>query len=58
MESKFIGRLIVLIGISILQELLTLITLGISTPWPVCIKEKWLVEHTIIDGRQVTIDGR
>ena len=57
MESKFTGRLIGLIGIGILQAILIAITLGLGTPWAVCIKEKWMAEHTIIDGKQVTFDG-
>ena len=57
MESKFTGRLIGLIGIGILQAILIAITLGLGTPWAVCMKEKWMAEHTIIDGKQVTFDG-
>ena len=57
MESKFTGRLIGLIGIGILQAILIAITLGLGTPWAVWIKEKWMAEHTIIDGKQVTFDG-
>ena len=57
MESKFTGRLIGLIGIGILQAILIAITLGLGPPWAVCMKEKWMAEHTIIDGKQVTFDG-
>ena len=57
MESKFTGRLIGLIGIGILQAIIIAITLGLGTPWAVCMKEKWMAEHTIIDGKQVTFDG-
>lgn len=57
MESKFTGRLIGLIGISILQMLLVAITLGIGTPWAVCMKERWIAKHTIIDGKQLRFDG-
>lgn len=57
MESKFTGGLLGLIGISILQCLLIFITLGIGTPWAVCIKERWIAKHTIIDGRQCRFDG-
>ena len=57
MESKFNGGLLGLIGISILQILLTVCTLGIAFPWAVCMKESWLAKHTVIDGRQLYFDG-
>lgn len=57
MQSKFTGGLLGLIGISILQGLIITVTLGIGTPWAVCLKENWLAEHTIIDGRQLVFDG-
>lgn len=57
MESKFTGGLLGLIGISLLQGLITVISLGLAVPWAVCIKEKWVAKHTIIDGRQLYFDG-
>ncbi|MBR2043247.1 MAG: DUF898 family protein [Clostridia bacterium] len=57
MESKFTGGLLGLIGISLLQGFIITITFGIAAPWAICIKERWIAKHTIIDGRQVTFDG-
>ena len=57
MESKFNGGLLGLIGIGILQGVIILFTLGIGTPWAICLKEGWYAKHTVIDGRQVTFDG-
>ena len=57
MESKFNGGLLGLIGISILQGIVVAITLGLGTPWAVCMKERWIAKHTIIDGHQLTFDG-
>ena len=57
MESKFNGGLLGLIGISILQWLLCVVTIGIGTPWAVCMKERWIAKHTVIDGKQVVFDG-
>lgn len=57
MESKFTGGLLGLIGISILSTLLCVITLGIGTPWAICMVERWRVKHTIIDGHQLVFDG-
>ena len=56
-RSEFTGGLLGLIGISILQALLILITLGLGAPWAICIKERWIAKHTYIDGRQLTFDG-
>jgi uncharacterized membrane protein YjgN (DUF898 family) len=58
MESKFNGGLLGLIGISILQALVSVFTLGIGVPWAVCIKERWVAKHTVIDGKQLTFDGK
>lgn len=57
MESKFDGRLLGLIGIGILQVLLTAITLGLGAPWAVCMKERWMAKHTVIDGKRLVFDG-
>jgi uncharacterized membrane protein YjgN (DUF898 family) len=46
-----------MIGIGILQALIIIFTLGIGTPWAVCLAESWRVKHTIIDGRQLVFDG-
>ena len=58
MESKFDGRLLGLIGIGILQGLLTAITLGLGAPWAVCMKERWMAKHTVIDGKRLVFDGK
>ena len=43
MESKFNGGLLGLIGVSILQALISVFTLGIGVPWALCMKEDvWL----------------
>ena len=55
--SKFTGGLLGLLGIYFLQSLLIGITFGLATPWAVCIKEKWVAEHTIINGHQLYFDG-
>ncbi|MBR2349469.1 MAG: DUF898 family protein [Clostridia bacterium] len=57
MESKFSGGLLGMIGIGILQALITVCTLGLGVPWAVCLKERWYVNHTTIDGHQLTFDG-
>lgn len=57
MESKFTGGLLGLIGVNLLATLLISITAGIATPWAVCYREKWIADHTVIDGRQIRFDG-
>ena len=58
MKSKFTGGLLGMIGISLLQALISFVTLGFGVPWAVCLKEAWIAKHTIIDGRQLVFDGK
>ena len=57
MNSKFTGGLLGLIFVYLGQWLLTLVTLGLGAPWAICIKERWVAKHTVIDGRRLTFDG-
>ena len=56
-KSKFTGGLLGLIGISILASLLTACTLCIGAPWAFCMTQRWIVNHTIVDGKQLYFDG-
>ena len=56
-RSQFTGGLLGLIGINLLQTFLIFLTLGLGVPWAVCLKERWIAKHTIIDGRQLVFDG-
>ena len=56
-ESQFTGGLLGLIGINLQQVIMITITLGLGTPWAICMKERWIAKHTIIDGRQLMFDG-
>lgn len=56
-NSEFNGGLLGLIGINILQALIILFTFGIASPWAICMKERWIAKHTVIDGHQLTFDG-
>lgn len=57
MESKFSGGLLGFICINICMSIIAGITLGFGTPWALCMKEKWVASHTVIDGHQVVFDG-
>lgn len=56
-ESKFTGNTFALIGISILQALITFCSLFIATPFAICLKQKWLCKHTIIEGKRLYFNG-
>ena len=56
-KSEFDGRLLGLIGTSVVCFLTIFFTLGIGTPWAVCRQERWYAKHTYIDGKQLTFDG-
>jgi uncharacterized membrane protein YjgN (DUF898 family) len=56
-ESKFTGGLLGMIGTYILMVLISVFTLGIALPWALCIWQKWVADHTIIDGKQMVFDG-
>ena len=57
MESKFTGGLLGMIGIGILQGLIIGLTFGLGAPWAICLRERWYVKHTVIDGHRLTFDG-
>ena len=57
MKSKFEGKLLGYIGISLLMFVIILFSLGIATPWAVCIGIRWYTKHMTIDGHKVVFDG-
>ena len=57
-ESKFTAHIWSFIGRNILVVLLSIITLGIATPWALCSYQRWVAKHTIIDGREIRFEGR
>lgn len=56
--SHFDGRTIQLIGWRLLGLLLSAITLGIGTPWAMCMIYRWEAKHTIVDGKRLCFDGK
>ena len=56
-QSQFTGSLLGLIGVNIVMSLIISFTLSICTPWAICYKERWMAEHTFIDGHQLVFDG-
>lgn len=57
MGSRFEGKLLGLIGVNLLALLVTTFTFGLGTPWAMCIKYKWEVENTIIEGNRLRFIG-
>ncbi len=56
-NSTFDGSLLNYIGVSILSTLIIIFTLGIGTPWAICLRYGWKINHTIIDGRRLRFNG-
>lgn len=57
MKSKFNGGLLGYIGTGLLMFVIIVFSLGLATPWAICIGARWYARHSTIDGRQVIFDG-
>ena len=57
MKSRFEGNILGFIGVNILAAIITLLTLGIATPWAMCIKYRWEIDNTTIDGKRLQFVG-
>ena len=55
--SYFDGGYLAYIGYNIAVSFVTAITFGIAHPWMRCWYQKWLCEHTVINGKRMTFDG-
>ena len=56
-NSYFDGKLLQLWGWSILASLVSEFTLGICTPWGICMLVRWFTKHTVIEGKRLVFDG-
>ncbi len=56
-KSTFDGKLIQLIGYSILAFIVTVFSIGLAYPWAVCLKLHWEAKHTVIDGKRLCFNG-
>jgi len=56
-KSEFTGGLLGLIGVSIISMIIVVFTLGICVPYAVVIKQRWIAEHTYIEGKQLKFIG-
>ncbi len=57
-RSCFDGGTWGLIGTRLLALLLTVVTLGIGTPWAECMVMRWEARHTVISGRRMKFTGK
>ncbi|BAK81146.1 DUF898 family protein [Candidatus Arthromitus sp. SFB-rat-Yit] len=57
-ESEFDGGLAEFIGINILSFLLIVVTLGIGLPWVMCMRERYTINHTIVNGQRLKFIGK
>jgi uncharacterized membrane protein YjgN (DUF898 family) len=55
--SSFDGSVLENFGTNFVAGFLTIITLGIGVPWAAVYRQRWLVSHTIIEGKRLTFDG-
>ena len=55
-ESYFDGGVLDYIGYSILVAIICGLTLGIATPWAVCMMQNWKTKHTVVDGQRLYFD--
>ncbi len=57
MDSRFEGGILGFIGVNLLAILIIFLTLGIATPWAMCIKYDWEISNTVINGRRLIFVG-
>ena len=57
-NSYFDGKLLQLIGWSLLAGLVSCVTLGICLPWGVCMIMNWATKHIVIEGKRLAFDGK
>lgn len=56
-DSYFDGGLLQLIGYRLLGVLIIIFTLGICTPWAICLIYNWETKHTVVEGKRLAFDG-
>ncbi len=57
-NSKFCGTVLGWFGINFLVFWGTVLTLGIAYPWLVCMRQRYIASHTLINGQSLYFDGR
>lgn len=57
-SSYFDGTFLGYLGVNLVTSFFSLITLGLAFPWLWCYKQRWIYEHTCINGYRLHFDGR
>ena len=55
--SFFDGNSFEYFGYGLLSGLLISVTCSIATPWAVCMIQKWMTKHEVINGHRLAFDG-
>ncbi len=56
-KSSWDGCLFDSVLAAIVSCIIIVFTCGIATPWAVCYFWRFIINHTIIDGKRLTFDG-
>ena len=56
-RSYFDGGLMEFVGVVVLAGLVSSLTLGIGTPWALCMIYGWQINHTVVEGRRLHFTG-
>ena len=56
-KSEFDGGILGLIGVNILSTIITFVTFGLGFTWAMCVRERYIVNHTIINGQRLRFIG-
>ena len=56
-DSYFNGTLLEYFGIILISFLASFFTFGLAAPWAFCYRERWVAQHTYIEGRQLHFVG-
>lgn len=56
-QSSFKGTTFGLILVTCLVSFVSCLTLGIAYPFMLCYRERWMANHTYLEGRRLTFDG-
>ena len=56
-KSQFDGGVLGFIGIHLLAGIISMVTLGIGSPWAICKVQDWYISHTVINGKRLKFTG-
>lgn len=57
-DSYFDGSTLQLIGLNILSFIITVVSLGILYPFTVCMKYRWINNHSVISKKRLVYNGK